>query len=45
MKEDPYFKDLGDGRYAIQFHWRGVQIKYPPGIVSGGYFIVSAARR
>lgn len=28
-EEDPYIKDLGDGRYAIQSHWRGVQIKYP----------------
>ncbi len=28
-EEDPHFKDLGDGRTAIQSHWRGVQIKYP----------------
>ncbi len=28
-QEDPFFKDLGDGRTAIQSHWRGVQIKYP----------------
>ncbi len=28
-EEDPNYKDLGDGRYAIQSHWRGVQIKYP----------------
>ncbi len=27
--EDPFYKDLGDGRTAIQSHWRGVQIKYP----------------
>ncbi|MCR5409907.1 MAG: C-type lectin domain-containing protein [Lachnospiraceae bacterium] len=29
VEEDPYYKDLGDGRTAIQSHWRGVQIKYP----------------
>lgn len=28
---DPNYKDLGDGRTAIQSHWRGVQIKYPAG--------------
>ena len=28
-KEDPFYKDLGDGRTAIQSEWRGVQIKYP----------------
>ena len=27
--QDPVYKDLGDGRTAIQSHWRGVQIKYP----------------
>lgn len=27
--QDPFYKDLGDGRTAIQSHWRGVQIKYP----------------
>ncbi len=31
VEEDPYYKDLGDGRTAIQSHWRGVQIKYPAG--------------
>ena len=34
-KEDPFIKDLGDGRYAIQSHWRGVQIKYPISYVAG----------
>ncbi len=29
VEEDPFYKDLGDGRTAIQSHWRGVQIKYP----------------
>ncbi len=29
VEEDPYYKDLGDGRTAIRSHWRGVQIKYP----------------
>ncbi len=33
VEEDPCYKDLEDGRYAIQSHWRGVQIKYP-----GSYF-------
>ncbi len=28
-EQDPFYKDLGDGRTAIQSHWRGVQIKYP----------------
>lgn len=28
-ESDPFYKDLGDGRTAIQSKWRGVQIKYP----------------
>lgn len=35
VEEDPYYKDLGDGRIAIQSHLRGVQIKYPDSYIAG----------